>query len=50
MATFKRPTAQTKTEGLYLTGGGAHPGAGVPMAALSGAHAAAAIIKNLSLI
>ena len=50
MAAFKRPTAQTSTTGLYLTGGGTHPGAGVPMAALSGAHAAAAIIKDLSLI
>ena len=30
--------------GLYLAGGGAHPGAGVPMAALSGRNAAAAIL------
>ncbi len=49
MAAFKRPTARTQTAGLYLAGGGAHPGAGVPMAALSGAHAAAAIMTDLSL-
>ena len=47
MAAFKRPTARTKVKGLYLTGGGAHPGAGVPMAALSARHAAAAILKDL---
>ena len=38
MAAFKRPTARTRCRGLYLTGGGAHPGAGVPMAVFS-AHA-----------
>lgn len=42
-ASFRRPTAQTRLPGLYLAGGGAHPGAGVPMAALSGRHAANAI-------
>ena len=42
-AAFKRPSARTKIPGLYLTGGGAHPGAGVPMATLSARHAAAAI-------
>jgi 1-hydroxycarotenoid 3,4-desaturase len=44
MATFARPTATTALPGLYLAGGGCHPGAGVPMAALSGKHAAAAIL------
>ena len=43
MAAFQRPTAQTALPGLFLAGGGAHPGAGVPMAALSGRHAADAI-------
>jgi 1-hydroxycarotenoid 3,4-desaturase len=38
-ATFQRPGARTRMPGLYLAGGGAHPGAGVPMAALSGRHA-----------
>lgn len=39
-AAFKRPGAQTAIPGLYLAGGGTHPGAGVPMAALSGWQAA----------
>ena len=43
MAAFNRPTAKTAIPGLYLCGGGAHPGAGVPMATLSAQHAAAAI-------
>ena len=46
MAAFKRPTARTKIPGLYLTGGGAHPGAGVPMATLSARHAVAAIVED----
>ncbi len=46
MAAFKRPTARTPVPGLYLCGGGTHPGAGVPMATLSGAHAAAAIMTD----
>ena len=46
MATFQRPTARTALPGLYLAGGGAHPGAGVPMAALSGMHAAEAIRQD----
>lgn len=48
MATFQRPTARTKLRGLYLAGGGAHPGAGIPMACLSGSHAAAAILSDLA--
>jgi len=39
-ASFRRPGAQTRVPGLYLTGGSTHPGAGVPMAALSGRLAA----------
>ncbi|MEL7214567.1 MAG: FAD-dependent oxidoreductase, partial [Pseudomonadota bacterium] len=46
MRTFSRPTARTRIKGLYLCGGGCHPGPGVPMAALSGRHAAAAIIAD----
>ncbi len=45
-ATFARPVARTAMPGLYLAGGGAHPGPGVPMAALSGGHAAAAILAD----
>lgn len=47
-AAFARPPAQTALPGLYLAGGGAHPGAGVPMAALSGKHAAAAVLEALT--
>ena len=39
-AAFERPAAGTKVRGLYQAGGGAHPGAGVPMATLSGRLAA----------
>ena len=46
MATFQRPPARTGLPGLYLAGGGAHPGAGVPMAALSARHAAEAIMQD----
>ena len=48
LASFQRPTARTNLPGLYLVGGGAHPGAGVPMAALSGKHAAEAILTDLT--
>ncbi|MCH2076871.1 MAG: phytoene desaturase family protein [Rhodobacteraceae bacterium] len=40
MAAFQRPTARTRIPGLFLVGGGTHPGAGVPMATLSAQHAA----------
>lgn len=46
MAAFRRPSARTPIKGLYLAGGGTHPGAGVPMAALSGRHAAEAILSD----
>jgi 1-hydroxycarotenoid 3,4-desaturase len=48
MATFHRPKARTSLTGLYLCGGGTHPGAGIPMACLSGRHAAAAILSDLA--
>lgn len=46
MAPFKRPAARTKIPNLYLAGGGVHPGAGVPMAALSGRQAASALMED----
>ncbi|WP_299193242.1 1-hydroxycarotenoid 3,4-desaturase CrtD [uncultured Litoreibacter sp.] len=46
MAAFKRPTARTRMKGLYLVGGGAHPGAGVPMATLSAKHAVEAMLHD----
>jgi 1-hydroxycarotenoid 3,4-desaturase len=42
-AALKRPRARTAIKGLFLVGGGAHPGAGVPMATLSARHVAEAI-------
>ncbi len=45
-AAFARPTARSAVPGLYLSGGGTHPGAGVPMATLSGRHAAEAILTD----
>jgi 1-hydroxycarotenoid 3,4-desaturase len=45
-AAFRRPAAQTKVPGLYLAGGSTHPGAGVPMAALSGRLAARRLLSD----
>ena len=45
-APFQRPTARSKIHGLYLAGGSCHPGAGLPMAALSGQHAARALLED----
>ncbi|MBL3704314.1 phytoene desaturase [Sulfitobacter sp. BDSS02] len=49
MSTFRRPQARTSVRGLYLVGGGVHPGAGVPMAALSARHAVEAIMQDHAL-
>ncbi|MDJ0614970.1 MAG: phytoene desaturase family protein [Rhizobiaceae bacterium] len=50
MASFKRAGARTNIPGLYLAGGSVHPGAGVPMATLSGMIAAEQMIKDHALI
>jgi 1-hydroxycarotenoid 3,4-desaturase len=47
MAAFRRPTAPTRMPGLYMAGGSVHPGAGIPMAALSGRMAAARLLADL---
>ncbi len=46
LATFRRPHCRTRLTGLYLAGGGVHPGAGVPMALTSGRHAAQAALGD----
>ncbi|EWY39512.1 CrtD protein [Skermanella stibiiresistens SB22] len=45
---FSRPTARSRIPGLYLAGGGIHPGPGVPMVALSGRMAAEAVTRDLA--
>jgi 1-hydroxycarotenoid 3,4-desaturase len=47
-ASFQRPGARSRLPGLYLAGGSVHPGPGVPMAALSGRQAAAAVLAQLA--
>jgi len=45
-ASFRRPASTTRIGGLYLAGGSTHPGAGVPMAALSGRLAAMHLVSD----
>jgi len=49
MAAFGRSNARSQVPGLYLAGGSVHPGPGVPMAAMSGQLAAAAVMADLGL-
>ncbi len=46
-ASFLRPGSRTSILGLYCAGGATHPGAGVPMAALSGRLASEAVLSDL---
>jgi 1-hydroxycarotenoid 3,4-desaturase len=48
LSALSRQPATTKIPGLYLAGGSVHPGAGVPMAALSGQLAAERICADLA--
>ncbi|MFN3549160.1 MAG: 1-hydroxycarotenoid 3,4-desaturase CrtD [Mesorhizobium sp.] len=45
-ASFQRPMARSRIPGLYLAGGAVHPGPGLPMAALSGRHAADLLTRD----
>lgn len=47
-ASFNRPGTRTRLPGLYLAGGSVHPGAGVPMAAMSGRLAAMCVLSDLT--
>ena len=47
MSSFRRAGSRTAVPGLFLAGGSIHPGAGVPMAALSGRVAAATLMAHL---
>lgn len=45
-SSFSRPSSTSRIKGLYLAGGSAHPGPGVPMATLSGSIAARQIQRD----
>ena len=47
-ASFLRQGTRTRMPGLYCAGGSTHPGAGVPMAALSGQLAARTVMADLT--
>jgi 1-hydroxycarotenoid 3,4-desaturase len=46
MGSFRRPGSESRVPGLFLAGGTVHPGAGVPMAAMSGRLAAARVLGD----
>jgi 1-hydroxycarotenoid 3,4-desaturase len=48
LAQFRRPSSRSRLPGLWLAGGSVHPGPGVPMAAMSGRLAAAALTAHLA--
>ncbi len=48
MGSFQRPGPESGLEGLYLAGGGVHPGPGIPMATLSGRLAAMRVLEKAS--
>jgi len=47
-ATFEREGTRSRLPGLYFAGGSIHPGAGVPMAALSGWTSAQCVMTDLT--
>ena len=50
MSSFQRLGSQSQINNLLLVGGSAHPGPGIPMAAMSGRLAAAMLMERLNLI
>ena len=46
LSALRKPKTQTPIAGLYLVGGGVHPGAGVPMVTLCARHAVARITSD----
>lgn len=50
MSSFQRLGSQSQISNLLLAGGSAHPGPGIPMAAMSGRLAAAMLMDRLNLI
>lgn len=48
LGSFSRNGSRSSVPGLYLAGGGVHPGAGVPMVSLSGQLAARSLLNDLS--
>ncbi len=46
LSAFQRPGSRSRLRGLYLAGGGVHPGAGVPMVTLSGMQAADSVLAD----
>ncbi len=48
MASFQRQGTRSLLPGLYFAGGSAHPGPGLPMAALSGRLASEALLQDLA--
>ena len=47
-ASFQRPGSRSRLPGLFLAGGSAHPGPGLPMAATSGLLAAQSVLDSLA--
>lgn len=45
---FQRPGSVSRVPGLYLAGGSVHPGAGIPMATMSGRLAAARLLEDMA--
>lgn len=47
LSPFHRPLARSKLKGLYFSGGGTHPGGGIPLVVRSGKFAAQLVAQDL---